>query len=61
MGGVNDESREANLRASLFTVVKKKKNCFSSGWAWKQRDTRLKDFTVGHNEDVSSDHDGQGN
>lgn len=41
--------------------LKKKKNCFSSGWAWKQRDTRLKDFTVGHNEDVSSDHDGQGN
>ena len=37
------------------------KKCFSSGWAWKQRDTRLKDFTAGHNEDVSSDHDGQGN
>lgn len=40
---------------------KKKKSCFSSGWAWKQRDIRLKDFIAGHNEDVSSDDDGQGN
>lgn len=31
MGGVNDESREANLRASLFTVVKKKKKLLFFG------------------------------
>lgn len=49
------------LTLGFFVHNVKKKNCFSSGWAWKQRDTRLKDVTAGHNEDVSSDDDGQGN
>lgn len=49
------------LTLGFFVHSGRKKKSFSSGWAWKQRDTRLKDFTAGHNEDFSSDHDGQGN